>query len=217
VVKPVADADDKTRGTSELKDDALKARNAELARAQSAIDSARFRALALEVATWIEIGDWMHADDAGKDLSGKGTIGETAAKQLNRRWKTLVKSGKRLDALDPQQRHKVRIAAKKLRYASEFFAEVFPGKKAARRRRRFIAGLKELQVRLGDLNDIAVNKRLSASLVTSTALRGRRNDDAWKAFTAGRLSGREEARFSSVMKAASRAHKAFASAKRFWN
>jgi hypothetical protein len=33
-----------------------------------------------------------------------------------------------------------------LRYASEFFADVFTGKTAARRRKRFIAGLKELQV-----------------------------------------------------------------------
>src|SRR5262249_51191813 len=120
-------------------------------------------------------------------------------------------------ALNPGQRYKLRIAAKKLRYASEFFDGLFPGKKTGRRRKRFIAGLKELQTCLGDLNDIVVNKRLSASLVNSFTSRERRNDRAWKAFMAGRLSGREDARFSSVMKAAVCAHKAFASAKRFWN
>jgi triphosphatase len=217
VVKPVAEADHKMRGVSKLRDDVKKGRNAEFARAQSAINAARFRALALEVATWIETGNWMHADDARKDLSGEGTIVETAAEQLNRRWKKLVKRGKHLHALNPRQRHKLRIAAKKLRYASEFFADAFPGKKAGRRRKRFIAGLKELQVCLGDLNDIVVNKRLSASLVNSPAAREHRNDQVWKAFTAGRLSGREEARFSSVMKAATHAHKVFAGAKRFWN
>lgn len=128
-----------------------------------------------------------------------------------------MKRGKHIDALDPKQRHKLRIAAKKLRYASEFFADVFPGKKAACRRKRFIAGLKALQVYLGDLNDIVVNKRLSASIVSSPAASEGLDDQAWKAFTAGRLCGREEERFSSVMKAAMRAHKVFAGAKRFWN
>jgi inorganic triphosphatase YgiF len=216
-VKPVLEADRKARGVSKLRDDVLKRRNAEFARARSAVDAARFRALALDVATWIETGDWMHADDARKDLSGKGTIVETAAEQLNRRWKNLVKRAKNLDALSTRQRHKLRIAAKKLRYASEFFAGVFPGKKAARRRKRFIAGLKKFQVWLGDLNDIVVNQRISASLVSSVTTDERRNEQAWKAFAAGRLSGREEARFSSVMKVATRAHKAFACTNRFWN
>src|SRR6266436_5992756 len=126
----------------------------------------------------------------------EGTIVETAAEQLNRRWKKLVKRGKHLDALNPRQRHKLRIAAKKLRYASEFFADAFPGKKAGRRRKRFIAGLKELQVCLGDLNDIVVNKRISASIVNSATTGERDNNAAWKAFAAGRLCGREEARFS---------------------
>jgi hypothetical protein len=74
-----------------------------------------------------------------------------------------------------------------------------------------------LQTYLGDLNDIAVNKRLGASLVSAPAAGEGLDDLAWEAFAAGRLCGREEGRFSSVMKAATRAHKAFASAKRFWN
>jgi len=140
----------------------IKNRNVEFARAQSAIDMARFRVLALEIATWIETGDREHPS---KDPSVKVTTAETGADQLNRRWKKLVKRGKHIDAIDPQQRHKMRIAAKKLRYATEFFADVFPGKKAARRRKRFLADLKALQTYLGDLNNITVNKRLSASLV----------------------------------------------------
>jgi hypothetical protein len=88
---------------------------------------------------------------------------------------------------------------------------------AGRRRKRFIAGLKELQVCLGDLNDIVVNQRISASLVNSATTGERDNNAAWKAFAAGRLCGREEARFSSVMKAATQAHKVFAGAERFWN
>jgi triphosphatase len=213
----VAEADHKTRGVNRMADDIIKRRNAEFARAQSAVDAARFRALALDVATWIETGDWIHADGARKDLSGKRTIVAVASDQLNRRWKKLVQRGKHFGALNPQQRHKVRIAAKKLRYAAEFFADVFPGKRAARRRKRFIAGLKGMQACLGDLNDIVVNKRVSASFVSSPTTHERPDGEVWRAFTVGRFCGREEARFASVMKAATRAHKAFARSKPFWD
>jgi hypothetical protein len=77
--------------------------------------------------------------------------------------------------------------------------------------------LKELQACLGDLNDIVLNQRISASLVSSATTGECDNAAAWKVFAAGRLCGREEARFSSVMKTATRAHKVFAGAKRFWN
>jgi triphosphatase len=215
--KLAAEADHKTRGVNKIADDIIKRRNAEFARAQSAIDAARFRVLVLDVATWIETGDWIHADSARKDPAGKRTIVAIASEQLNRRWKKLVQRGKHFGALNPLQRHKVRITAKKLRYASEFFADVFPGKRAARRRKRFIAGLKELQVCLGDLNDIVVNKRLSASFVSSPTTHERPDGQTWAAFTAGRFCGREEARFASVMKAATCAHKGFARSKPFWD
>jgi hypothetical protein len=52
------------------------------------------------------------------------------------------------------------------------------------------------------LNDIVVNKRLSASLVSAAAANEGLDDQAWEAFAAGRLYGREEGRFSSVMNAA---------------
>jgi triphosphatase len=216
-VKLVAEADHKTRGVSKITDEIIKRRNAEFARAQSAIDSARFRALALDVATWIETGDWILAGGARNHLSGKRTLVAIASEQLKLRRKKLVRRGKSFDTLSPQQRHKVRIAAKKLRYASEFFADVFPGKRAARRKKRFTAGLKELQVCLGDLNDIVVNKRLSASFVRSPSTHERSGGWGWRAFTAGRLCGREEARFASVIVSARRAYEAFARSKPFWD
>ena len=107
--------------------------------------------------------------------------------------------------------------AKKLRYASEFFADLFPGKRAARRRKRFTAGLKELQASLGELNDIVVHTRLSASFLTSFIAHDRPDGQAWKSFTAGRFCGREEARFGSVVKVAARAHRTFARSKPFWD
>src|SRR3974377_2506317 len=87
-----------------------------------------------------------------------------AADQLRRRWKKSLKSGKHLDALDPQHRHKLRIQAKKLRYAAEFFGPAFPHKKSMRRRKDFIESLQQLQDALGELNDIAVNEKLLQGL-----------------------------------------------------
>src|SRR5262249_43667327 len=72
----------------------------------------------------------------------------------------ILKSGKHLDRLDPQHRHKLRIQAKKLRYAAEFFGPAFPRKRAIRRRKDFVASLQQLQDALGELNDIAVNEKL---------------------------------------------------------
>jgi CHAD domain-containing protein len=47
------------------------------------------------------------------------------ADQLRRQWKKILKSGKHLGRLDPRRRHNLRIQAKKLRYAAEFFAPAF--------------------------------------------------------------------------------------------
>ena len=81
-------------------------------------------------------------------------ISEYAAVELARRRKKIRKQGEKLSELNPRQRHKLRVRAKKLRYASEFFKDVFPSKKNARRRKSMIGALKDLQTTLGGLNDI---------------------------------------------------------------
>ena len=134
-----------------------------------------------------------------------------AAEQLSRRWKKNLKSGKHLDTLDPQHRHKLRIQAKKLRYAAEFFASVFTRKKSMRRQKDFVESLQQLQDALGELNDIAVNEKLLQRLGGAKRHGGRIR----KAFV-GRLSAREEARISPVLKEAERAYAAFVKAKPFW-
>lgn len=80
---------------------------------------------------------------------------EWARLALDRRYRQIRRLGCRLDELDPAERHALRIAGKKLRYAAEFFAGLHP--KAAR---RFIAALAGLQDALGVLNDVAVTANL---------------------------------------------------------
>jgi inorganic triphosphatase YgiF len=216
VVKPVADSKPNGAGVAVLTRDLQRRREDAVARAAEAIESAHFRALVLDTAAWIETGDWTRNDLARTLREQPIPVG--AAEQLRKRWRKILKRGARVGALDPQQRHKLRIETKKLRYASEFFAGAFPGKKATRRRRDFVASLEKLQDALGDLNDIAVHEGLSEWIVDVRDDRGRQREGrAEKAFAAGRLSGREEARIASVLKDAERAYRAFTNAKPFWS
>ena len=114
-------------------------REAALARAQDAVTSPRFRALTLEAAAWLEAGDWTAArDDLVRDR-GKLAIAIFACGQLTRRWRKVRKKGRTLAKLDACSRHKLRIQAKKLRYAIEFFAGPLAGKRARRRRKQRFA------------------------------------------------------------------------------
>jgi inorganic triphosphatase YgiF len=215
VVKPVADR--KGPGIAVLARELRQRREDAFARAQAAVESARFRALVFDTAAWIEDGDWTRNPDDLVGMLRERAIAPTAADELRRRWRSIRKRGKRLGALDPQRRHKLRIQAKKLRYAAEFFAGAFPRKKSVRRREEFIAALEQMQDALGDLNDIAVHEDMSKRLLEGAVGDGkRRSGRAKKAFAAGRLSGREEARIAAVLKDAERAYADFAEAKPFW-
>ena len=198
--------------------DLQKQRGNAFARALAAVESPRFRALVLDAAAWIEAGEWTHQDNALVRALRERPIAPAAAEELHRRWKRILKRGKDLETLGPQRRHKLRIQAKKLRYASEYFTETFPGKKSARRCKRFVFSLEKLQDALGDLNDIAVHEGLTERLVDAQdGANDRRPRRASEAFAAGRLSGHEEARGASVLVEARHASEAFARAKPFWS
>jgi triphosphatase len=93
------------------------------------------------------------------------------------------------------------------------FIAAEPRARAARRRCRFVGGLKKLQDCLGELNDIAVHEALTTDLIKP----GGRTVRVQKAFTAGRLSGRKEARVTAVLKSAKKAYGVFSKAKPYWN
>jgi CHAD domain-containing protein len=99
----------------------------------------------------------------------------------------------------------VRIDAKKLRYAAEFLAALYPPKRV----RRYVDALEELQDILGALNDAAVAERLlqeaAAAGSDPVAPRVEGLVRGWIAATAGH----ELARYR-------RAWREFADAKSFW-
>lgn len=182
-------------------------------RARAAIDSARFRRLVLDIAAWIEAGDWLVAADAAP--LRKRRIKEGAADELQRRTKKIVKKGRHLRDLDPGRRHKLRIRSKKLRYAAEFLASIFDGDRACRRK-AFVSTLTRLQDALGGLNDIAMHEPLLKALsVRQTGTRKSRGSET--DFAAGEFAGLQEARAEPLMAEAESAYKALAKTKPFWS
>jgi triphosphatase len=218
VVKPMAKNGGDRGGLAALLKDLHKRRAQAYARVHSAINSFRFRDLVLNIAAWVEVGDWTKNADELTAAMRQRPIVETATDELQRRRKKIHKRARHLRKLSPRRRHKLRIQAKKVRYASEFFASLFSGKKEERRRKAFIAALEGLQDTLGDLNDITVHEDLSVGLAQVHGVNGRRNTvRPRKAFAAGQLSGYEQARMASVLREAEDAALAFARAKPFWS
>jgi triphosphatase len=117
----------------------------------------------------------------------------------------------KLELADAGSCHKLRIQAKKLRYATEFFSSLFTTKRAMKRRRQFLPALERVQDGLGDLNDIAVHEKRTTAL-------GIRRPRAYpsRVFAAGLLTGREDARIEAAMKAATEAYADLARVKPFW-
>ncbi len=70
------------------------------------------------------------------------------------------KLGRKMRKLDDAELHKLRIRIKKLRYASEFFQDLWPGKAT----KHYIGALKSLQDHLGFAHDALVATRLIEAL-----------------------------------------------------
>jgi inorganic triphosphatase YgiF len=181
------------------------ARSAAYDRGLEALDSARFAKLLLDLALWVEAGAWSSDDDA---LRVRGRpIDRFAAEVLDDRRRRLARAGRKLREQDAAARHQVRINAKKLRYAAEFFENAFP--EAVKRRLRFIEALRVLQDELGVLNDIAV-----APEVSRHGVFGRGVTDL--AFTAGGLVGELRASEADHIERAAKAFARFRKAPDFW-
>lgn len=165
----------------------IAAREAEFAHARTTLASARTRRLTIDLVEWLAIGSWRSgsADPEGLDCH----VVPFARDLLDRQHRRVKRGGKELARLGRRHRHQLRIEAKRLRYAAEFFASLYAGKKAHRRYERFAAALERLQDRLGELNDIAIGSRILATcgLDTRQPKSGKRRrrrllDDAAQAY-----------------------------------
>lgn len=140
---------------------ALHARGARLRRgadatAREMVRSSRYTSLLLAA------GSALAREDLAAFTTGAGELAEPvdsfAARLLERRDAKLRKRGAALREAMPEARHAARIAAKRLRYAAEFFASLY----APKRVRRYVTALEDIQDSLGHLNDLVTAERLLA-------------------------------------------------------
>jgi inorganic triphosphatase YgiF len=124
--------------------------------AAEAVASVRYSRLMLILVGWLQAMRWHDSLDEAAVGALAEPLEKRATQILGRRHEKLIKSGKRLAHGTPEERHQVRIAAKKARYATEFFQSLHP----ARRVDRYLRRLAALQDALGWLNDAAVADRL---------------------------------------------------------
>ncbi|MDP6706474.1 MAG: CYTH and CHAD domain-containing protein [Alphaproteobacteria bacterium] len=131
-------------------------RRSAYARVHALLRSERYTRFMLQLGAWLETQGWQdhvvprQRADLAQPISG------FAARLLAKRHKRALKLGKNFAGLTTDERHAVRIALKKLRYASEFFATLFPAKRVA----PYLESLRDMQNDLGHLNDVATAERL---------------------------------------------------------
>jgi triphosphatase len=120
---------------------------------REALASPRYVRLVLAIARWL-------ATPPVETAVWAAPLGEFAARVVTKRHRKLLDGARQLSALSPTQRHRLRLEAKRLRYALDGFETLF-------RRGRFAAYrelLAEIQDDLGRANDAAVATRLLADL-----------------------------------------------------
>ncbi|TFI60194.1 CYTH and CHAD domain-containing protein [Sphingomonas parva] len=110
--------------------------------------------LFLDVAAWAEAGRWREHPRASRSIEA------FAEERLGRLWRKVRSKGQTPGDLSPEERHRLRIRAKKLRYAAEFFGGLSLGGDR-RRWKHFLHALEALQESLGRLNDAETLRTIS--------------------------------------------------------
>jgi CHAD domain-containing protein len=186
-------------------------------RAQTAARSARFGVLMLETTDWVEAGDWRENADPKRCALRERPISKLAPQLLHDSFKKVVKKGRKLEKLDPEARHSLRLDAKQLRYATGFFADLYTGA-PAKAHKRFERAMRNMQSTLGELTDIATAAELSAEIVGAhdpeAPIAGHASAQA--AFAAGLVAAHRAEGEKQAKAAALNAYRAFEKAEPFW-
>ena len=114
------------------------------------------------LANWLDVCEW-RAGGNGEALCRP--IGELAPILLNRRYRQVKKWAKSFAEQSEEERHRLRINLKKLRYTTELVADLYEPEMT----KDFVRSLKQLQDDLGDINDVSVARQIIANLADPDA------------------------------------------------
>jgi len=175
-------------------------------KARQAANSQRYLRLLLNLGAWLNREAWRFGANKRLLAALDQPILKWSGRLLDKRHKQLLRRGAKLDGLSASERHMLRIAAKKLRYAAEFLAHLHPAKETG----LYLKALADLQDVLGALNDHVVTQRLLGELRQGC------RSDASLARAIDEIIDWDAGRASVQLEALRRAWKDFAKQKRFW-
>ena len=135
--------------------------------ARAALLAPRYTELLLRLELWLENGGWSCRGDGSRLATQR--VGRFAADALNQRANKLHGLTRKWKTLPEAELHNVRILAKKLRYAVNFFQTLYPKSMVQSQ----LAAITQIQDTLGSLNDAVVIDAQLADLdgkVTERAL-----------------------------------------------
>ncbi len=174
--------------------------------ARRAADSPRYQKLLLRLGAWLSSASWRSGASKGCLKLLELPILEMGPRLLDKRHKQLLNLGGDLAGMTALERHALRIAGKKLRYAAEFLAHLYPGMET----QSYLKAQAKLQNVLGVLNDHVVTRRLLDELDEKSPR------DALQARAIGEIIGWNACQASVHLAALDQVWTIFKSQKRFW-
>jgi len=157
LLHPVINARAKNSSLERLRVAAEYARKKGHLRAQRAVRSPRYAALIHRIRSWLSSRAWCQKGE-GESLDEPAV--KLASPLLRKRHYSVLDRGREFTDLSPLERHKFRIALKKLRYTAEFFSSLFP----AKGQKAYLHSLGVMQDSLGHMNDVLVAEHLLQQL-----------------------------------------------------
>jgi inorganic triphosphatase YgiF len=177
--------------------------------AHLAIENPRYVSMLIQLYRHLHSGGWRRASARAR-LGAP--VGDFARPLLQSRHKRLMKLGARYEMLPEPELHRLRILAKKMRYAAEAFHSLYKAKAT----KKYIASLAAIQDSLGSLNDAFVSRQLLSGLAQRLMVdRGMAAADA--NLLQGLVLGWQTARIDRDLGDFAEVWRNFAGEKRFWN
>jgi inorganic triphosphatase YgiF len=157
----IAQACPSVAGFDALEQFAEKRRSVAYEKVRLALADRRCSCFLIGLGGWIEARGW-RSDVAPEDL---GQLAEPAINFagpiLSDQYARVLKRGRHFKSLPVEKLHRLRLAAKRLRYVADFLLPLYGDRKSVR---RFSRRLADLQEQLGSFNDMAITDALFAEL-----------------------------------------------------
>lgn len=179
-------------------------------RSHQALDNPRYATMLLQTYRLLLTGDWQAKQPEAVARLQK-PVPPFANALLGRRHRRLVRLGGAHADLSEAELHRLRLLAKKLRYAGHAFASLYRGKRVE----KYLAQLGAIQDHLGSLNDAVVGRHLLAELIQRLR-HERRLEDGTIGLLEGVVLGWQSHRIATDLRDFPATWEGFLAQRKFW-